>query len=68
MYIDGYTVRNLVLGRHVSAAVKHNLKTFIRRCNSSKDKFEFGYPHATEHGNRLEILDLERKCMIAISM
>ena len=45
-YIVGYTVRNLVLRRRVSGAVKCDFRTYIRRYTSPNENFEYGYPHS----------------------
>ena len=45
-YIVGYTVSNLVLGRHVSGAVKRDFRPYIRRYTSPNENFEYGYPHS----------------------
>ena len=45
-YIVGYTVGNLVLRRSASGAVKHDLRTYIRRYTSPTENFEYGYPHS----------------------
>ena len=45
-YIVGYTVRNLVLRRRASGAVKRDFRTFIRRYTSPNEYFEYGYPHS----------------------
>ena len=45
-YIEGYTVRNLVLWRHVSRAVKHDFRMYIRGYTFPNENFEYGYPHS----------------------
>ena len=45
-YIVRYTVRNLVLRRRVSRAVKRDFRTYIRRYTSPNQNFEYGYPHS----------------------
>ena len=45
-YIAGYTLRNLVLRRHVSGAVKCDFGMYIRRYTSLNESFEYGYPHS----------------------
>ena len=45
-YIVGYTVRNLVLRRRASGAVKRGFRTYIRRYTSPNENFEYGYPHS----------------------
>ena len=45
-YIVGYTVRNLVLQRLASGAVKCDFRTYIRGYTSLNDNFENGYPHS----------------------
>ena len=45
-YIVGYRVRNLVLRRRVSGAVKRDFRTYIRRYTSPNKIFEYGYPHS----------------------
>ena len=45
-YIVGYTVRNLVLQRHPSQAVKLNCLPYIRQYTYPNEKFEYGYPHS----------------------
>ena len=47
-YIVGYTVRNLVLRRRASRAVKRDFRTFIRRYTSPNENFAYGYPHSNE--------------------
>ena len=39
-------VRNLVLRRRVSGAVKRDFRTYIRRNTFPNDNFEYGYPHS----------------------
>ena len=43
-YIVGYTVRNLVLRRHASGAVKLNFRPYIQRYTSPNENFEYSYP------------------------
>ena len=38
-------VRNLVLWRLMSGAVKRNFQPYIRRFTSRNENFEYGYPH-----------------------
>ena len=45
-YNVGYTVRNLVLRRGVSGAVKRDFRTYIRRYTSPNENFEYEYPHS----------------------
>ena len=45
-YVVGYTVRNLVLGQHVSGAIKRDFQMYIRRYTSPNELFEYGYPHS----------------------
>ena len=45
-YIVGYTVRNLVLQRRVSGAVKRDFRPYFRQYTSLNKIFEYGYPHA----------------------
>ena len=45
-YIFWYTVRNLVLRRRVSGAVKRDFPTYIRRYTSPNENFEYGYPRS----------------------
>ena len=45
-YTVGYTVRNLVLRRCVSEAIKRDFRTYIRRYTSPNENFEYGYPHS----------------------
>ena len=44
-YIVGYTVRDLVLRRRASGAVKRDFRTYIWRYTSPTKNFEYGYPH-----------------------
>ena len=39
-------VRNLVLRRRTSGAVKFDFQTYIRRYTSPNENFEYGYPHS----------------------
>ena len=41
----GYMVGNLVLRRHISGAVKHDSRAYIRRYTSPNEN-EYGYPHS----------------------
>ena len=43
-YIVGYTVGNLVLGRHVRGAVKRDFRKYTRRYTPQNINFEYGYP------------------------
>ena len=43
-YIVEYTVRNSVLRRRISVAVKRDFRTYIRRYTSQNENFEYGYP------------------------
>ena len=45
-YIVGYTVRNLVLRRRISGAVKRDFRMYIRRYTSPNETFYYGYPHS----------------------
>ena len=45
-YIVRYTVRNLVLRRRASRAVKRDFRTYIRRYAFPNENFEYGYPHS----------------------
>ena len=54
-YIIGYMVRNLVLRRRASGAVKRDFRMYIRRYTSPNENFEYGYPHS----NALLQLDLK---------
>ena len=45
-YIVGYTIRNLVLHRCASGAVKHDFRLYIHRYNSPNENFEYSYPHS----------------------
>ena len=45
-YIIGFTVRNLVLRRRASGAVKRDFRTYIQRYTSPVENFEYGYPHS----------------------
>ena len=45
-YIVGYTVRNLVLWRSRSGAVKHAFGTYIQRYTSPNENFEYVYPQS----------------------
>ena len=45
-YIVGYTVRNLILRRRASRAVKRDFQTYIQRYTSANTNFEYGYPHS----------------------
>ena len=45
-YLVGYTVRNLVLQRHASRAVKCAFRQYIRKYTSPDENFEYGYPHS----------------------
>ena len=45
-YIVGYKVRNLVLLRPVSGAVKRDFRTYIRRYSSPNENYEYGYFHS----------------------
>ena len=45
-YIVRYTVGNLVLRWRVRGAVKRDFQTYIRRCTSPNENFEYGYPHS----------------------
>ena len=45
-YIVGYTIRNLVLRRSASGAVKRDFRTYIRRYTSQNGNFDYGYPHS----------------------
>ena len=57
-YIVGYTVRNLVLRRRTSRAVKCDFQTYIRRYTSPNESFEYGYPLS----NALLQFDLKLEC------
>ena len=45
-YIVGCMVRNLVLRRRASGAIKHDFRPYIRRYTSPNVNFEYGYPHS----------------------
>ena len=45
-YIVGYMVRNVVLRRHASRAIKHDFRMYIQRFISPNENFEYGYPHS----------------------
>ena len=45
-YIVRYTVRNLVLRRRASGAVKRDFRTYIRPYTSPNENVEYGYPHS----------------------
>ena len=45
-YIVGYMVGHLVLGRHVSRAVKCDFQLYIRQYTSPNENFEYGYPNS----------------------
>ena len=45
-YIVRYTVGNLVLWRLTSGYVKCDFLTYIRRCTSPMENFDYGYPHS----------------------
>ena len=40
------SVGNLVLRRRASGAIKRDFETYIRRCTSQKDNFEYDYYHS----------------------
>ena len=42
-HIVGYTVKNLVLQRRVSRAVKRDFRMYIRRYTYPNENFEYGY-------------------------
>ena len=44
-----YTVRNLVLRRRATGAVKRDFRTYIRRYTSPNENFEYGYPYSNAH-------------------
>ena len=44
-YTVGYTVRNIVLWRRASGAVR-DFRLYIRRCTSPNENFEYGYAHS----------------------
>ena len=45
-YIVGYMVRNFVLRRRISGAVKHNFWPYNQWYTSPNEHFECGYPHS----------------------
>ena len=45
-YIVGYTVRNLVLRRRASGAIKCDFRRYIQRYISPNENFEYGYTHS----------------------
>ena len=45
-YIVGYTVGKIVLQRHISRAITHDFRTYIRRYTSLNENFDYGYPHS----------------------
>ena len=48
-YIVWYTVRNLVIPRRASGAIKRDFPTYIQRYTSPNENFEYGYPHSNAY-------------------
>ena len=48
-YIVGYTVRNLVLLRRASKAIKRDFQMYIQQYTSQNENFEYGLIHSNAH-------------------
>ena len=54
--IVGYTVRNLVLRRSASGAVKRDFRTYIRRYTSPNENIEYGNDDELEFNDASTLL------------